>query len=60
LLYLNWAVVSADLLKLPGNRLVQLKGSMKGQWSIRDNDQWRICFEWSEGDARNVEIVYYR
>ena len=43
----------------PGNRLEALKGSRRGQWSIRINDQWRICFSWSEKGAENVEIVDY-
>ena len=48
-------------LSRPGNRLEALKGRRKGQWSIRINDQWRICFEWPEGSsgAANVEIVDY-
>jgi toxin HigB-1 len=44
---------------LPGNRLEVLKGDRKGQRSIRINDQWRICFEWRNGDAHQVEIVDY-
>ena len=50
-----------DLAALPGNRLEALKGSRQGQWSIRINDQWRICFEWPEGSPGpvNVEIVDY-
>jgi toxin HigB-1 len=59
LLYLNRARVITDLREPPGNRLEQLKGSRKGQWSIRINDQWRICFEWRDGDATHVEIVDY-
>jgi len=43
----------------PGNRLEALKGGRKGQWSIRINDQWRICFDWTDGHAWNVEIVDY-
>ena len=43
----------------PGNRLEQLQGSRSGQWSIRVNDQWRVCFCWSEANAENVEIVDY-
>jgi proteic killer suppression protein len=43
----------------PGNRLEKLSGSREGQWSIRINDQWRICFEWREGHVWNVEIVEY-
>ena len=43
----------------PGNRLEALKGSRKGQHSIRVNDQWRVCFEWHDGNARRVEMVDY-
>ena len=43
----------------PGNRLEGLKGKRAGQWSIRINDQWRICFVWEEGGPRNVGIVDY-
>lgn len=48
-------------LNLPGNRLEALKGARKGQYSIRINDQWRICFEWPKGypGPINVEIVDY-
>ncbi|MBP7633288.1 type II toxin-antitoxin system RelE/ParE family toxin [Candidatus Ozemobacteraceae bacterium] len=54
------AAVSLDNLKIPpGNRLEELKGSRKGQHSIRINDQWRICFRWSSGNALDVEIVDY-
>lgn len=50
-----------DLGALPGNRLQQLRGDRSGQYSIRINDQWRICFEWPEGSAGplNVEITDY-
>ena len=50
-----------DLAALPGNRLEALHGDREGQYSIRINDQWRICFEWPEGAAgpENVEIVDY-
>jgi len=50
-----------DLSALPGNRLEALKGDRKGQYSIRINDQWRICFEWPSGSPgpANVEIVDY-
>ena len=50
-----------DLAALPGNRLEALKGSRQGQYSIRINDQWRICFEWpnSASGPINVEIVDY-
>ena len=44
---------------LPGARLEKLKGSRMGQYSIRINDQWRICFEWHDGHAYGVEIVDY-
>ena len=43
----------------PSNRLEQLRGDREGQWSIRINDQWRICFRWEEGDAYDVEITDY-
>ena len=43
----------------PGNRLEALKGDRSGQWSIRINDQWRICFVWHDGNAFDVEIVDY-
>ena len=48
-------------LDLPGNRLEALKGDRKGQYSIRINDQWRVCFEWPKGSPGpvNVEIVDY-
>ena len=48
-----------DLRLPPANRLEQLKGDRAGQWSIRINDQWRICFRWTQGGAENVEIVDY-
>jgi toxin HigB-1 len=56
---LNAAAVLEDLRIPPANRLEALKGSRKGQHSIRINDQWRICFRWREGDAYDVEIVDY-
>ena len=63
LLYLNQARLLADLRVPPGNRLEALKGNRKGQYSIRINDQWRICFRWDQGPgsgtARDVEIVDY-
>ncbi|MEO8224400.1 MAG: type II toxin-antitoxin system RelE/ParE family toxin [Gammaproteobacteria bacterium] len=43
----------------PSNRLEALKGDRRGQWSIRINDQWRICFRWQGGDAHEVGIVDY-
>ena len=48
-----------DLRVPPGNRLEKLTGKREGQYSIRINDRWRICFRWSEGDAYDVEIVDY-
>jgi len=56
---LNRAVTLNDLRVPPANRLEQLHGDREGQHSIRINDQWRICFEWHEGDSYNVEIVDY-
>jgi len=44
---------------LPGNRVERLTGARKGQYSIRVNDQWRVCFEWRDGHAYEVEIVDY-
>jgi proteic killer suppression protein len=48
-----------DLSAFPGSRLEALKGRRRGQWSLRINDQWRICFRWQEKDAHQVEIVDY-
>jgi proteic killer suppression protein len=48
-----------DLRVPPGNRLEQLKGDGRGQYSIRVNDQWRICFVWKDGGAEDVELVDY-
>lgn len=48
-----------DLKVPPGNRLERLAGDRSGQHSIRINDQWRLCFRWSEGNAFEVEIVDY-
>jgi proteic killer suppression protein len=54
------AAISLDALRvLPGNRLELLRGDRAGQWSIRINDQWRVCFRWHEGNAEDVEIVDY-
>ena len=53
------AKIIDDLRVPPGNRLEKLSGDRKGQWSIRINDQWRICFRWSEGHAEGVEVVDY-
>ena len=59
LLHIHSAVDIYDLKIPPGNRLHELKDDRKGQWSISINDQWRICFIWDNGNARNVEIVDY-
>ena len=48
-----------DLRVPPGNRLEKLAGRREGQYSIRINDQWRVCFEWKGGDAFEVEIADY-
>ncbi len=58
---LEAALELRDLAALPGNRLEALKGDRKGQYSIRINDQWRICFEWPGGapGPSNVEIIDY-
>lgn len=57
--YLHRARRLDDLRMPPGNRLELLKGDRKGRHSIRINGQWRICFEWHEGNAEQVEIVDY-
>ena len=59
LLVLDAAPELNDLHIPPGNRLEALKGDRKGQHSIRINNQWRICFRWSAGDAYDVEITDY-
>ncbi len=56
---LDAAVRLADLRSPPGNRLEALKGDRKGQHSIRINDQWRVCFRWSDEGPEAVEIVDY-
>ena len=56
---LNAALTIADLRNPPGNFLESLKGNRIGQWSIRVNDQWRICFRWKDGEAIDVEIADY-
>lgn len=56
---LHAAIAIEHLLMPPSNRLEQLQGTRKGQWSIRINDQWRICFVWQDGHAHTVEIVDY-
>lgn len=56
---INSAGKAEDLMTFPGNKLETLKGSMKGKYSIRINDQWRIVFSFSEGDAYEIEITDY-
>jgi len=56
---LNAATNMAELAAIPGNRLEALKGDRAGQYSIRVNQQWCICFRWRNGDAHDVEIVDY-
>lgn len=56
---LNNAENLNDLRVPPANRLEALKGDRRGQYSIRINDQWRICFRWADGDAHDVQIVDY-
>ena len=56
---LNRVIRVEELRVPPNNRLEALKGNRKGQWSIRINDQWRVCFRFSNGRALDVEIVDY-
>jgi proteic killer suppression protein len=52
--------VPLDFLRVPpSNRLEQLRGDREGQWSIRINEQWRICFRWEDRDAYDVEVTDY-
>lgn len=59
LLMLDAAESLDDLRVPPGNRLEKLRGDREGQYSIRINNQWRICFRWEDADARDVEIADY-
>lgn len=59
LVQLDAAVSLADLRVPPGNRLEKLSADRAGQYSIRINEQWRVCFVWRDGDAHEVEIVDY-
>ncbi len=59
LLILDAAEAIVDLRVPPGNRLEKLSGNRAGQYSIRINDQWRICFRWRQADVYDVEIVDY-
>lgn len=59
LLILDAAETLNDLRSPPGNRLEKLRGDRAGKYSIRINEQWRICFQWRDGDAYEVEIADY-
>jgi proteic killer suppression protein len=59
LLLLDAAEALEDLRIPPGNRLERLAGNREGQYSIRVNDQWRVCFRWKNGHPHDVEIVDY-
>ena len=56
---LDASVALEDMRAPPGNRLEKLRGDREGQWSVRINDQWRLCFRFEDGDAWDVEIVDY-
>ncbi|MEK7810656.1 MAG: type II toxin-antitoxin system RelE/ParE family toxin [Pseudomonadota bacterium] len=56
---LDLAQIIDDMRAPPGNRLEALKGDCAGQWSVRINDQWRVCFRFKNGEALDVEIVDY-
>ena len=60
LLYLHDASMLQDLRSPPGNRLEVLKGNYSGMHSIRVNDQWRLVFRWSDGQASEVQVVDYQ
>lgn len=57
--HIHAAAALSDLAAIPGNHLEALSGDRKGQYSIRVNDRWRICFRWRKSDAFDVEIVDY-
>ena len=59
LVMIDAAEAIIDLREPPGNRLEKLSGNRKGQYSIRINDQWRVCFVWRNGHAYDVQIVDY-
>jgi proteic killer suppression protein len=59
LLMIDAAAILDDLRVPPANRLEKLQGDRADQWSIRINDQWRVCFVWRDGNAYDVEIVDY-
>jgi proteic killer suppression protein len=59
LLMLDAATTLEDLRVPPASRLEKLKSNREGQWSVRVNDQWRVCFTWHDGNAYDVEIIDY-
>jgi proteic killer suppression protein len=59
LIMINASIDLNDLKIPPSNHLEKLKGNREGQYSIRINDQWRICFKWKDGNSFEVEIVDY-
>ncbi|MEO8343185.1 MAG: type II toxin-antitoxin system RelE/ParE family toxin [Gallionella sp.] len=59
LVQLDLALITDDMRAPPGNRLEALKGDRAGQWSVRINDQWRVCFRFEDGNALDVEIADY-
>jgi len=59
LVQLDLALIIEDMRAPPGNRLEALKGDRAGQWSVRINDQWRVCFRFEDGNALDVEITDY-
>ena len=59
LLMLDAATALNDLMVPPSNRLEKLHGDREGEYSIRINDQWRVCFKWRDGDAFDVEVTDY-
>jgi toxin HigB-1 len=59
LMSLHAAPSLQSLMLIPGNKLHSLSGNRQGQYAISINDQWRICFEWNDGHANNVQIIDY-
>ena len=59
LVQLDLAMIIEDMRAPPGNRLEALKGDRARQWSVRINDQWRVCFRFEDGNALDVEIADY-
>lgn len=59
LVFMNEALSLSDISSVPANRLEKLKGDRNGQYSIRINNQWRICFDWDKNELNHVEIIDY-